>query len=391
MDFPQRLSGLPEYPFSRLRNLLDRIPPGDRMIDLSVGEPRHPFPQSVVETAFREAQGFGRYPPNNGSAGLLQAISDWLKLRYRVDIDSETRLLALNGMREGLFNSGLALCPEKKNGATPAILIPNPFYQVYAAAAAAAGAEPVFVPAVKETGYLPDIASLPTALLQRTAMLYLCSPSNPQGAVAGKDYLQELLRLAERHRFRIMADECYAEIYRGDPPVGLLEVAVEIGADPELYAIFHSLSKRSNLPGLRSGFMAGGPQSIAAMKKLKAYAGAPIPTPLLAASAEAWSDESHVETSREAYRVKFQLADEILGGFAGYRRPEAGFFLWLNVGDGESTTVRLWSQTGLRVLPGAYLGRTENGVNPGSDYIRVALVTEIDELRVSLERLRGCI
>ena len=388
MELSHRVTRLPEYPFPRLRRLLEGTYPGGRVIDLSIGEPRHPFPDWIIDTVCSGAEGFGRYPPNQGSAHLLETISCWLRMRYGVAIDPESRLLALNGTREGLFNACLALCPEKKLGAVPYVLIPNPFYQVYAAGAVAAGAVPYFVPAVKGNGFLPDYASLPRDVLDRTALLFLCTPSNPQGAVASAAYLQDLLRLAEKHGFRVLTDECYAEIYRREPPAGTLQAAAAIGADPETASVFHSLSKRSSLPGLRSGFVAGGPQAIAAMKKLRAYAGAPIATPLLAASARAWGDEEHVKKNRALYRSKFRLADGILGGSKGYCRPEAGFFLWLEVGDGEATALNLWRSTGLRVLPGAYFGRSLNGSNPGSSYIRVALVAGEEELRSGLERIR---
>ena len=391
MELSHRVTRLPEYPFPRLRRLLDGTAPGDRVIDLSIGEPRHPFPDWITDAVHNGAAGFGRYPPNQGSDDLLATISRWLRMRYDVEIDPEERLLALNGTREGLFNACLALCPESKNGSIPYVLIPNPFYQVYAAGAVAAGAVPYFVPAVKQCGFLPDYASLPRDVLDRTALLYLCTPSNPQGAVAPAAYLQDLLRLAEKHGFRVLTDECYAEIYRSDPPAGTLQAAAAIGADPETAAVFHSLSKRSSLPGLRSGFVAGGPQATAAMKKLRAYGGAPIAAPLQAASARAWGDEKHVEENRALYRSKFRLADEILADCKGYCKPEAGFFLWLEVGDGESTALKLWKSTGLRVLPGAYFGRTVNGSNPGSNYIRVALVAGEDELRLGLERLRDSV
>ena len=222
-------------------------------------------------------------------------------------------------------------------------------------------------------------------------MAYICSPANPQGAVAGRDYWADLIALAETYDFRIFADECYSEIWRDAPPPGALQVASERGADPERVAIFHSLSKRSNLPGLRSGFIAGGPQSIAQAKLLRAYAGAPLPSPLQAAAARVWADEAHVEENRALYQEKYVIADEVLGGVPGYRGPEAGFFLWLPVEDGERAALKLWRETGVRVLPGAYLAQGAPGENPGETYIRVAMVAPKEDLRRGLIRLRDCL
>jgi aspartate/methionine/tyrosine aminotransferase len=246
-------------------------------------------------------------------------------------------------------------------------------------------------PATDATGHLPDYASLDPALLDRVSLCYLCSPANPQGAVADRDYWQELIALAERHDFRILADECYSEIYRDSPPPGALEVAAGMGADPERVVVFHSLSKRSNLPGLRSGFAAGGPASVAAMKQLRNYAGAPLPLPLQAVATRAWSDEDHVEENRALYRAKYAMADEILGDVPGYVAPQAGFFLWLPVADGEAAALKLWRETGVRVLPGAYLARDVDGTTPGADRIRVAMVAEQQEMRDGLMRLKACL
>jgi len=299
--------------------------------------------------------------------------------------------MALNGTREGLYNAMMALSPELKGGKRPVVLAPNPFYQVYMVAALSVGAEPVFLNATHETGHLPDFAALPEEVLNRVTVAYLCSPANPQGTVASREYWADLIRLAERYDFRIFADECYAEIYRDTPPVGILEVAQEMGADPERIVAFHSLSKRSNLPGLRSGFVASGPKNIAQMKQLRNYAGSPLPMPLQHAAARLWADEAHVIENRRLYGEKYAIADEILGNLPGYRSPEAGFFLWLPVEDGEAATLRLWQETGVRVLPGAYLSQEAGGVNPGQGYVRVAMVAPKDEMADGLRRLRACL
>ncbi|SIO17133.1 aminotransferase class I/II-fold pyridoxal phosphate-dependent enzyme [Vannielia litorea] len=393
MTFPERFSNLPDYAFPRLRKLLDGIAPGGEVIDMTIGEPRHGLPGFVAPVLAQYVEDFAKYPPNDGTPELKAAITGWLSRRYGVALDPETRVMALNGTREGLFNACLALCPERAaNGDTPTVLLPNPFYQVYAVAAAAAGAEPVLVPATLATGFLPDFSALPEDVLARAEIAYICSPSNPQGAVADTLYWRELIGMAEGYGFRLFADECYSEVYRDTPPPGVLQVAADMGADPEKIVSFHSLSKRSNLPGLRSGFVASGPANITAIKRLRAYAGAPIPLPLQRVSELAWCDEAHVEESRALYRRKYAIADEIFATWPEYRPPQGGFFLWLKVDDSEQATIKLWRETGVKVLPGAYLGREVEGENPGAGYIRVAMVTkDTDELQAGLTRLRDCL
>ena len=390
MDVPGRFSALPEYAFPRLRRLLDAHRPGGEPIAMSIGEPQHPFPPFVAETLAASIDGFGKYPPNEGAPELLDAIRGWLARRYGVTLVAD-RLMVLNGTREGLYNAAMALCPDEKAGGRPVILMPNPFYQVYMVAALSVGAEPVFVPATAETGHLPDYAALPPEVLDRVALAYICSPANPQGAVASEGYWQSLITLAERHNFRILADECYSEIWRDAPPVGALEVAAQMGADPERVVVFHSLSKRSNLPGLRVGFVAGGAGAIARMRQLRSYAGAPVPLPLQAVAAKVWSDEDHVTESRAAYQAKYRLADDILGDVPGYMAPPAGFFLWLPVADGEQSALKLWRETGVRVLPGAYLGRDAGAGNPGAGYIRVAMVAGTQDVQRGLTLIRDCL
>jgi aspartate/methionine/tyrosine aminotransferase len=390
MAFPERFSNLPDYAFPRLRKLLDVHPPGGEPIAMTIGEPRHPMPDFVGPILAANLGGFGVYPPNDGAPELLAAISAWIARRYAVAIPEDC-LMVLNGTREGLFNAAIALCPETKNGKRPVILMPNPFYQVYAVAALAVGAEPVYVPATAATGHLPDYGSLPKDVLDRVALAYICSPANPQGAVASKDYLADLLALAEKHDFTILADECYSEIWRDAPPPGLLQVAAADGADPERAVVFHSLSKRSNLPGLRSGFVAAGPQSMLRLRQLRSFAGAPLPLPLQKVAQACWEDEAHVTASRAMYQAKFAQADQIFAGLQGYQTPDGGFFLWLPVEDGEQAALKLWRETGVRVLPGAYLSRDAGGQNPGKGYIRVALVAPMEETFRGLTQLRDCL
>lgn len=388
MQYPDRFADLPPYAFPRLRALLDRHPPGGTPVAMSIGEPRHAFPDWVGATIAEHAAEFGRYPPNEGAPELLDAICAWLARRYGVRV-APTQVMALNGTREGLYNAAIALCPERKAGAVPLVLCPNPFYQVYAVAAASVGAQPVYVPATAASGHLPDYASLPADVLARVAILYVCSPANPQGAVADRAYWLALLALAERYDFRVFADECYAEIYTDAPPPGALEALAESGADPDRLLVFHSLSKRSSVPGLRSGFVAGGAGAIAKIRQLRNYAGAPLPLPLQRVAQRLWADETHVAATRALYAEKFASARQILGDVAAVTIPTAGFFLWLPVPDGEAAALRLWTERGIRVLPGAYLGRAVDGApNPGADYVRAALVGPVDEVERGLVAIR---
>ncbi len=391
MTFPERFSNLPAYAFPRLRALLDHHTPGGDVVHMTIGEPKHAFPAWVTDVIAENAAGFNQYPNNDGTPELRGAMADWVQRRYGVAMDPESQVMALNGTREGLYNAVMALCPEQKNGQRPAVLIPNPFYQVYMVATLSVAAEPVFVPATAATGHLPDYESLPADVLDRTAVAYICSPANPQGAVASRDYWTRLIRLAEKHDFRIFADECYSEIYRDAAPTGALSVAQELGADPERVVLFNSLSKRSNLPGLRAGLIVGGPETIRRVKQLRAYSGAPIPGPLQAAAAKVWADEAHVAENRALYQQKYAIADEVFAGLEGYMPPEAGFFLWLPVENGEQAALKLWQETGIRVLPGAYLAQGGAGENPGEGYIRVALVAPAEDTRKALVALRDCL
>ncbi|SDG67108.1 Aspartate/methionine/tyrosine aminotransferase [Sulfitobacter delicatus] len=391
MMYSERFSNLPAHAWPRLRALLDAHEGGGVPIHMTIGEPKHAFPAWVTDEITKHAAGFNKYPPNEGSPELRSAISAWIARRYGVEMDPDTEVMALNGTREGLYNAVMALSPARKNGQRPAILMPNPFYQVYMIGALSGGAEPVMVPATAETGHLPDYASLPEEVLQRTTAAYLCSPANPQGVVASRDYWADLIALAEKYDFLIFADECYSEIYRDAPPIGALQVAKELGTDRNRVVTFHSLSKRSNLPGLRSGFVASGPETMREIKQLRNYAGAPLPLPLQQAAAAVWNDEKHVEENRALYQEKYAIADRIFGNVPGYESPEAGFFLWLPVEDDEAAALKLWRETGVRVLPGSYLSQNVAGENPGKNYIRVALVAPKDETTRGLEAIRDCL
>ncbi|MFC0278541.1 aminotransferase class I/II-fold pyridoxal phosphate-dependent enzyme [Falsigemmobacter intermedius] len=390
MAFPERFSDLPEYAFPRLRTLLDHLPAGGTPLSMTLGEPQHPFPEFVGQALAESLGGFAKYPPAEGAPGLLSAISGWIGRRYGASVP-ENRLMVANGSKEALFNALLALSPEMKNGKRPVVLMPNPFFPVYMIAGLTGGAEPVYVPAGASTGFLPDYRSLPAEILDRTTVAYICSPANPQGVVASAEYLADLLDLAEKHDFQVFCDECYSEIWRLTPPPGLLEVADRHGADPERVVVFNSLSKRSNVPGLRTGFVAGGVKSIKEMRQLKSYAGAAVPLPLQAVAERLYQDEDHVVANRALYQAKFRDAEAVFAGHQGVTMPDGGFFLWLPVEDGEAAAVKLWQETGVRVLPGAYLAQTVNGENPGKEYIRAALVAPADETRRGLERIRDCL
>ena len=381
------------HPFTRLNALLQGVAPGGtgQPLLFSVGEPQMTPPPMLTEILVREAAQWSKYPLAQGTPEFRTAAVDWLRRRYHLPagmLDADQQLLPVAGSREGLFMIALSAVPERGDGKRSAVLIPNPFYHVYAGAAAVAGAEPVFLPTTAENGFLPEPERIAPDVLERTALAYICSPANPQGAVASLDYLQRWIALARRHNFVVAFDECYAEIYDREPPLGGLEACARLGGDLHNVIVFHSLSKRSGVPGLRSGFVAGDARLIRRNAQLINYGGVAVPYPILAASTALWRDEAHVEEGRRRYRANFDAAAEILGDRFGFARPSGGFFLWLDVGDGEAAARRLWAEGGIRVLPGAYMGRPdERGVNPGERYIRVALVYDTDKTAAGLRRL----
>jgi aspartate/methionine/tyrosine aminotransferase len=379
-------------PFARLNELLAGVAPGKPPIAVSVGEPQHAVPAFVAPVLAASVGEFGRYPVNKGIDAFRAAVAQWLNRRYELPraVDPDSEVLVLNGTREGLFLAAVAakrwVAPRR---GPPVILIPNPFYAAYWAGADVAGCQPIYLSATAETDFLPDLDSLSDDLLARTVALYLASPSNPQGAIADRGYLARLTALARRHGFLILADECYCEIYNIDlAPPGMLEAA---GSDFANVVVFHSLSKRSNLPGLRVGFAAGDRRFLARFLDLRNVAAPQVPIPAQRVAVAAYEDEAHVEENRRLYRQKFDLADQIIGNRYGYRRPPGGFFLWLDVsahGGSEAATLKLWREAGLRVVPGKYLARDEpNGMNPGAGYIRVAMVHDNATTAEALHRL----
>lgn len=381
-------------PFSRLRRLLDGVPSGHaNPIDLTLGEPRETMPPFAADALREAALTLAKYPPIRGSDELRGAIATWLQGRFGVGVDPAREILPCNGSREGLFYACFPAVGRKRCRERPAVLICNPYYQAYMGAAFATGAEPIFLNATAETGFLPDLDAIAAdpALLQRTAAFYLCSPANPQGAVASRAYLEKALALARTYDFMLFVDECYSEIYWQAPPAGGLEVAA---TTPERFAnlvVFNSLSKRSNLPGLRSGFMAGDAAFMDQLFEVRNLIGPQVPGPTQHASALVWGDEAHAAANRAAYARKFDVCDAVLGDRFGYERPAGGFFLWLNLrhfGNGADATVTLWKRCGVKVIPGAFLGSDDRrGINPGEDYVRVALVQSETVIREALERI----
>ncbi len=378
-------------PFARLTDLLSPHKPGKPLINLSLGEPQHPVPGFVGPILAKHIDDFGRYPIARGIEPFRQAAAAWASRRFGLTraLDPETEILVLNGSREGLFFAGIAAARyvSPRRG-TPAILMPNPFYPAYAAGARAAGCEAVFLPTTRDNGFLPDLDSLSIETLERTVAFYLASPANPQGSVATRSYFDRVKQLADRYSFIVLSDECYSEIYTEEAPGSMLASA---GNDFANVVAFQSLSKRSNLPGMRVGFVAGDKNFLSRFHELRNVAAPQVPVPLQHVAVAAYSDETHVDENRRLYRIKFDLADQILGNRFGYRRPAGGFCIWLDVsahGGDETATVKLFKDGGVRVVPGSYLARPQaDGSNPGAGYIRVAMVQDSETTAEALHRM----
>src|ERR1700716_2092575 len=393
-------------PFVRLAELIAGVEPGMPAIDLGLGEPKHPVPGFVAPVMAAHIGDFGRYPRNEGIPDFRAAAAAWTARRYQLarppapsapprryqlarPPDPEREVIVLNGSREGLFLGALAArnyVPPRAG--RPAILVPNPFYAAYSAGAAAADCEVIYLPTTRTTGFLPDLDALAPDLLARTVAFYLASPSNPQGAVADLAYLRRVTEMARRHGFLVFSDECYSEIYTALQPSGILQAA---GDSFENVVLFQSLSKRSNLPGLRVGFAAGDRRFVGKFLELRNVAAPQVPIPAQHVAIAAYEDEQHVEVNRDLYRMKFDLADQIIGDRYGYKRPAGGFFLWLDVarqGGSEAAAAKLWRDAGVRVLPGRYCARDQaDGSNPGADYIRVAMVHDTETTAEALHRI----
>jgi N-succinyldiaminopimelate aminotransferase len=384
-----------QSPFARARDLLAGIEPGDMPINMTIGEPRHGVPAILGPALAERVADYGKYPPIAGTTELTTAIGAWIERRYPSlagAIEPARHILPLTGSREGLF-SVIFPAMARKPVSCPAVLMPNPFYQAYLAGALAGGGEPVFLAAEAENGFLPDLNALSSDLLARTTAMYLATPANPQGAVAGQDYLAKAIAIAREHDFMLIVDECYSEVYYGAPPAGGLAAARALNASFANVLVLNSLSKRSNVPGLRSGFIAGDPKFLAEYSRFRNVACPQMSLPVQHASAVLWGQEAHVEASRALYAQKMAVAGEILGGSLGGPLPKGAFFLWLKVehlGGGEAAAKTFWKGCGVKVLPGAYLAQADSqGRNPGGAYVRLALVDGLEATRTALERIAG--
>jgi N-succinyldiaminopimelate aminotransferase len=387
------LDKLQPYPFEKLAALKAAVTPAQKEhIALSIGEPKHQPPGFVVEELITHLHGLANYPLTKGRGELRQAIAGWLSRRFRLEagsLDPERHILPVAGTREALFAFAQAVVDRT---ASPLVLAPNPFYQIYEGAALLAGAEPYFLNTTAANRFLPDLDAVPAEVWQRCQLIYLCTPGNPTGAVADIPFLQKLIGLADEHDFIIASDECYSELYFDEaaPPPGLLQAAAAMGRhDYRRCVVFHSLSKRSNLPGLRSGFVAGDAEVLGRFLKYRTYHGCALPPPTQAASIAAWNDETHVKTNRDRYREKFDAVLAILQPVLKVERPDAGFYLWPETPICDTDFAQqLFAREHVTVLPGSYLSRDAHGSNPGTHRVRMALVAELDECIEAAERIR---
>lgn len=379
------LQTLQPYPFEKLAQLKQGLtPPATKPhIALSIGEPQHPTPSLIVDALVSRLAGLTNYPATKGIPELRQAIAAWLERRFVLPqgaVDPERQVLPCAGTREALFSFAQCVIDPSRQ---PVVAMPNPFYQIYEGAALLAGAEPYFLNTTRETGYLPDFDSVPTSVWARCQLLYICSPGNPTGAVMDAATQQKLIELSSRYGFIIASDECYSELYADEatPPPGLLQTAYAMGNTQfERCVVFHSLSKRSNAPGLRSGFVAGDAEILKQYLLYRTYHGCALSLPVQHASLAAWSDEHHVVANRELYRRKFAAVYDIVKDVLDVAIPPAGFYLWPRTpGDEQVFARELFARQNVTVLPGSYLSREAHGLNPGRNHIRMALVAPLDE------------
>ena len=385
-----RLELLQPYPFQKLRQLFAGVRPNPELnpINLSIGEPKHPAPDLVKAALMANMAGLSSYPATLGSNELRQSISDWVSRRYDLPaLNIATEILPVNGSREALFAFAQAVIDATAN--KPVVLSPNPFYQIYEGAAFLAGADPWFVNCTAENRFQPDWGSVPTEVWARTQLVFVCSPGNPTGAVATLSDWESLFALSDQYGFVIASDECYSEIYFGDnKPLGGLEAAAKLGRDYTRLVMFSSLSKRSNVPGMRSGFVAGDAKIIEKFLLYRTYHGCAMSPMVMAASAAAWNDEAHVIDNRQRYAEKFAAVTSVLQTVLDVSLPDAAFYLWAKVPmDDEAFALGLFAQQHVTVLPGSYLARPAHGINPGLGYIRIALVAPLEECVAAAERI----
>jgi len=387
------LAKLHPYPFEKLRQLFAGVTPNQslREIKLSIGEPQHPTPAFIKEALAANLGGLANYPSTQGTPPLRRAIAAWIERRFGVDLNPDTQILPVNGSREALFSFAQTVV-DPSRGYVPLVVSPNPFYQIYEGAAYLAGAEPRFLNTLPENGFTFDLDALSDDEWQRVQLLYICSPGNPTGKVLSLDDWKRLFDYADRYDFVIAADECYSEIYfdEGAPPLGALTAAQKLGrANFERLVVFSSLSKRSNVPGMRSGFVAGDAQVMKNYLLYRTYHGSAMGPAVQAASVVAWEDEAHVAENRSLYRAKFDAVTPLVADVLDTALPDAGFYLWARTPIADTDFARrLYAEYNVVVLPGSYLAREANGVNPGANFVRIALVAPEEQCLEAAERLR---
>jgi len=389
------LDHLHPYPFEKLTELKRGCKPPAELdhIALSIGEPKHPSPHFVIENLIAHTHLLANYPLTKGTLALREAMANWLGQRFSLTqgIDTETQILPVNGTREALF--ALAQCVIDRSAANPLVMMPNPFYQIYEGAALLAGAHPLYMNCDASNRFLPDLDAISAQQWSDCQLIYICSPGNPTGAVLDEAYLQRLIELAQQYDFIIASDECYSEIYfdEDQPPPGLLGAASAMGLDDYRNClVFHSLSKRSNLPGLRSGFVAGDARIMQKFLLYRTYHGCAMPPGTQSASISAWNDEQHVRANRDLYRQKFATVIDLLSDTLRPVAPDAGFYLWVKTPDSDTRFARdLYDRQNITVLPGQYLSREVDGHNPGQGYVRMALVAPLDECRDAALRINN--
>ncbi|SEI42470.1 succinyldiaminopimelate aminotransferase apoenzyme [Azotobacter beijerinckii] len=388
------LNLLQPYPFEKLRALLAgvQLPANKKAIALSIGEPKHRSPSFVAEALTANLEQLSVYPTTLGLPALREAVAQWCERRFRVPtgwLDPARHVLPVNGTREALFAFTQTLVNREADGL---VVSPNPFYQIYEGAALLAGATPHYLPCLEENGFNPDFDAVPSEVWQRCQLLFLCSPGNPTGALVPLETLKKLIALADEHDFVIAADECYSELYfdEQNPPPGLLTACAELGrSDLRRCVVFHSLSKRSNLPGLRSGFVAGDAEILKSFLLYRTYHGCAMPVPTQLASIAAWNDEIHVRANRVLYREKFDAVLGLLQPVLDVQRPDGSFYLWPRTPmDDQSFTRELFAREHVTVVPGSYLSRSVDGLNPGANRVRMALVAPLAECVEAAERIR---
>lgn len=389
----QNLNLLQPYPFQRLRDLFANIKPNTQYkpINLSIGEPKHATPSIIQESLINNIAGLANYPTTIGSIGLRQAISNWATRRYGIPaLDADKEIIPVNGSREALFAFAQAVVDTTKPN--PVVISPNPFYQIYEGAALLAGAEPYFINTLPESHHTMNFNDVPESVLNRTQLVYVCSPGNPSGKVMSLAEWEQLFNLSDRYDFVIAADECYSEIFFDEttPPLGALQAAHKLGRDYSRLVIFSSLSKRSNVPGMRSGFVAGDANIIAKFLLYRTYHGCAMNPAVQAASITAWNDEAHVVKNRRLYAEKFKtIAPMLKKVWPEVEMPDAAFYLWIRTGKNDTKlALQLYRELNITVLPGSFLARKAHGTNPGTDFIRMALVAPFDECVEAAQRIQ---